>query len=395
MKNISHIKDCFGCGVCATICPKNIISISLNQDGFYEPHIYETDKCIECGLCLSVCAYSHDDLAIQNTPIHGYAGWSNNSSVRLSSTSGGVGFEIARYLLEKGYKVCGVRYNGDKKRAEHYIASSLEQLKQSVGSKYIQSYTVEAFKTLTRDEKYLITGTPCQIDSFRRFIQKKHIEEHFVLLDCFCHGIPSMWVWQKYLRDVEALIGDVKSASWRNKIIYRKDNTSEKFNWHDSYNLFLKGVKGEKLSRHANGDLFFFFFLGNTCLGKACYTHCKYKGVKSSADIRIGDCWGHIYQDNKEGVNVVIPFTSKGEHLIHQIDCTLKQHALDEVIEGQLKQNIRPHYKYEKIRRQLNKSHITLYDIYQLVYRYNLLSRCLQLISHPIVLLSKIKEKIN
>lgn len=37
--NISNIHDCYGCGVCATICPPKIIEIKLNPDGFYEPFI--------------------------------------------------------------------------------------------------------------------------------------------------------------------------------------------------------------------------------------------------------------------------------------------------------------------------------------------------------------------
>ena len=39
MNNISDIKNCYGCGVCAAACPRNIIQIRLNKKGFYEPYI--------------------------------------------------------------------------------------------------------------------------------------------------------------------------------------------------------------------------------------------------------------------------------------------------------------------------------------------------------------------
>ena len=32
MGNISEIKDCYGCGVCAMVCGKKIIGIGLNKE---------------------------------------------------------------------------------------------------------------------------------------------------------------------------------------------------------------------------------------------------------------------------------------------------------------------------------------------------------------------------
>lgn len=47
MINIADIHDCFGCGVCAKACPKQIIALNLNKNGFYEPRIESTDQCIK------------------------------------------------------------------------------------------------------------------------------------------------------------------------------------------------------------------------------------------------------------------------------------------------------------------------------------------------------------
>lgn len=58
MNNIQNTKNCYGCGVCAMVCGKKIISIVLNKDGFYEPTISDSSRCTGCGLCRSMCICS-------------------------------------------------------------------------------------------------------------------------------------------------------------------------------------------------------------------------------------------------------------------------------------------------------------------------------------------------
>lgn len=351
MTNVSEIKDCFGCGVCSASCPKKIISIKLNRDGFYEPVIEDSEACIKCGICLDVCAFNHKELAQDSKPMKNWAAWSNDERVRRKCSSGGIGFEIGKQLIEKGYNAVGCRYDIKRQRAEHYIATTVEEFVQSIGSKYIQSYTEEAFKQIDRKgQKYLVTGTPCQIDSFRRMIQKYHCEDNFVLMDFFCHCVPSMWAWKAYIKMLEPKIGEVTYASWRNKFEYGwHDNwlmavdgekTSKPIDWHDSYNLLIREKKTFIQSRLSQGDLFYKLFLGDICLGPQCQKQCKYKYDKSSADIRIGDLWGNTYKDNEDGVSALIAFTEKGSQLIEGLqDVTLVEHPFETVAEGQMKKN--------------------------------------------------------
>lgn len=348
MSNISNIKNCYGCGLCATVCAKKIIEIKLNKDGFYEPAITDVDKCTNCGLCTDVCAFSHKEPALgkEERTINSWAAWSNDKRVQRKCSSGGIGFEIAKQLIEKDYKLCGCRYNAEKNRAEHYIATTPEEAIASIGSKYIQSYTVDGFKAINRKEKYIVTGTPCQIDSFRRYIRKFRVEDNFVLLDFYCHSIPSMWAWKKYTRMIEKKTGEITHASWRNKSTVWSDfgadtaNDSCKVDWHDSYNMQIKGEEGYHNSRLSQGDVFLNLFLGDYCCNPACAKDCKYKYDSSSADIRIGDLWGTAYKDNNDGVSALITFTDKGKEIVEQLkDITLVEHPFEVVAEGQMKRN--------------------------------------------------------
>ena len=403
MNNISKIHDCYGCGVCATACGRKIIEIGLNAEGFYEPHITDPNKCTNCGICTEVCAYLHGELALKETKIYPYAAWSKDHLVRRKCSSGGAGFEIGKYLLGQGYKVCGVRYNADKNRAEHYIATNVEELIPSAGSKYIQSYTVDGFKAINRKEKYLVTGSPCQIDSFRRYIRKFRCEDNFVLLDFFCHGVPSMLVWKKYTEWAEKQVGKITYASWRNKWTGWHDSWAmgidgeehgEKINWHDSYDMLIREKKSYIESRLSQGDMFYQLFLGDCCLGKQCYDHCKYKYNRSSADIRIGDLWGKTYNDDEDGVSGAVAFTQKGNEVLKQCNCELVEHSFDVVAEGQMKTCLQRIGAYNKILETLKNDSKNIQDACHILTTYRKQQRQLERIKHPVRSFKNIIKKI-
>lgn len=337
--NISKTHNCFGCGVCAIACTKKIIRIDLNEDGFYEPRITEIDKCTNCGICMNVCSYNHDDYSLKNPVISPYAAWSKDSSVRLKCSSGGVSFEVGKTVLANGGKVCGVRYNVKKNQAEHYVASLDQELVPSIGSKYIQSYTIDGFEEVVRlmreshkrgdRPKFLITGTPCQIDSFRRFAQIFKCEDQFIFLDFFCHGVPSKLMWDKYVKHVEKYTGNIEELTWRNK----------RTGWHDSWAIRAMGQDKEYYSRLSKGDVFYRLFLWDFCMNPACREKCRYKLGNSSADIRIGDAWGKTYKHDEEGVSTAIAFTEIGVDILKACDLQLKEHTFEQLTEGQQTKN--------------------------------------------------------
>lgn len=371
--NISDIHDCYGCGMCAKPCPTNIIDIHLNKKGFYEPFVTDAAKCIHCGLCRDVCAYIKDDLAVSNKPLASYAAWSKDKKVQRKASSGGVGMEVALYLLKQGYKMVGVRYNADKGRAEHFIATTPEEILQTSGSKYIQSYPVDGWKGINRRDKYLVTGTPCQIDSFRNYIKRMKLpEENFVLLDFFCHGVPSMNVWKKYTADVEKVVGKITYASWRNKWTGWHDSWAmgidgerqgDKIDWHDSYNMLIREKKHFIQSKYSEGDKFYQLFLGNCCLGDQCYFHCKYKWDSSSADIRIGDLWGDTYSNNEDGVSAAIAFTAIGKEILLNSNLDLTPYSFEVVAEGQMKKAAPYHKWYKLIAYSLNNKNTSINNV--------------------------------
>lgn len=353
-KNITQFAHCYGCGVCSIVCPKKIIKMRENNEGFYQPYIQDAGKCINCGLCLNVCAYNHQDvLQDVDRQIEGYAGWTNDENIRLLSSSGGISFEIGRHLLQKGYKACMVRYDCHRKRACHYVASNVDELALSIGSKYIPSMTTEGLEGIDLKGKTIVVGTPCQIDSLRRFVRQRKVEDRFVLVDFFCHGTPSLLLWDKYLEEVEPQTGEVQFVSWRNKLAGWHDSwnmmihgASQKLgsedvrpiDWHQSYALQIREKKSLYFSQLSKGDLFYRFFLSNCCLNTCCY-QCKYKSCHSAADLRIGDLWGKRYAADTKGTSGILALTEVGQELIRDMQdvCTFISEDTATVMEGQMK----------------------------------------------------------
>lgn len=340
MKNISVIKDCYGCGICVIACPKHIISIRLNADGFYSPVVSE-DKtsCIECGFCMDICSFKESQVctADKEFQVESYAAWSNDSAIRQSCSSGGVAYELGKEAIQQEYEVCGVKYNVDQECAEHYIARNEEELRQSKGSKYIQSYTFPGFSALNKKGKFLVVGTPCQIDSLRHYIRKFKCEDNYLLVDFYCHGVPSMLLWKKYLSTYLPAGVKLAEVSWRNK----------KFGWHDSWAIVLGEENFSFFSRLSEGDLFYKYFLENKCLNKPCYLHCKYKQEKSAADIRIGDLWGSKYKDNQQGVSALLTLSCKGKEWIGSLKTlAIESCALSDIQEEQMDKS--PHLQAKR-----------------------------------------------
>ena len=49
---------CKGCGLCVTVCPKEILKLSedeLNDKGYSPVEITDMDACISCASCAKMC----------------------------------------------------------------------------------------------------------------------------------------------------------------------------------------------------------------------------------------------------------------------------------------------------------------------------------------------------
>ena len=311
----SSIRNCTSCQMCAAVCPKDAITIRLNADGFYRPYL-DTSKCVDCGLCVKVCYKFDKDIKVTNAE--------DASKIRVSSaqyksdellekvTSGGVADALAKELIKQGYTCIGVTYSDERHRAEHIVAHTKGETDAFRGSKYIQSYSFDALKTLVKeakDTKFAVFGLPCHIYAAHKFLTLRRKRENCILIDLFCHGCPSMLVWNKYEQAIKRQVNNKKfdEVQFRSKVK----------GWGTFYVVVVvEGVRA--FVSNPKHDEFYSLFFSDHVLNDAC-SDCKLRSTMEYTDIRLGDFWGKKYLSDWKGVSAVAITSERGMQVFNAI----------------------------------------------------------------------------
>lgn len=309
-KNISNnIKEskCSGCGVCVVICPTKSIDLKKTEDGFWGSYV-NNRTCINCTICQKVCP--HLNKFSKSEPIKSFIA-REKKSIYKEASSAGICSSLADYYLDKGYYACGAYYNYDNNHVEHFITNNKKDYEKAQGSKYLQSNTIKAFKNLLNnfnDEKKIVFGSPCQIAGIRNYLKLNKKEENYILIDFFCHGVPSYLLWENYLK--------YNNIDKMEKVIFRKKTPNEWRNY--CMSITIQGITKDSFSK--NNDLFHRFFLFDTCLNNTCVKSCEFYGANSSADLRVGDCWNkNIHKDNR-AMSSILVYDQQILECLHSID---------------------------------------------------------------------------
>jgi coenzyme F420-reducing hydrogenase beta subunit len=299
-------QDCCGCGACVNICPKQILELKEDKEGFLQVKLSQ-NNCIQCGICEKVCPVLNSPKETERE-ITAFAVKNTNQTQRLQSSSGGVFTALAHKTLEEGGVVCAARFDKDFS-VIHDICQTKEELSQYIGSKYVQSDLKDCFKKiktyLNNNTQLLFVGTPCQVMALKLYLKKEY--QNLIAVEIVCHGVSSPLAWRKYLSDVckrkNITLDDIKHISFRNK---------EK-SWR-VFNLKIEGKTKTILKENLYDNPFLRGFLRNLFLRQSCH-HCPAKNFKSNADLSLADYWGidrfHPEMDDNKGVSAVLCYNDK------------------------------------------------------------------------------------
>ena len=350
---------CCGCGACSAVCAKGAISIYKNDEGF-EHYSIDTTKCVRCGQCKTVCPMTNITAPQMKESKALYSVKSRSEQVLKGSSSGGVGHEIASELLANGYAVCGCTYDPSDNSAKHIwiMPGQADKISLLQGSKYIQSVTAEAMKQiveLAETTKIAFFGTPCQAAAVDKILRKKNLRDQAIIVDLICHGVPSYFLWVKYLSDIDKKHGTGAHPA----VLFR----SKEREWRRR--LLLVDGNGQVYKKEENKDDFYAFFRRGLCYMESC-SDCPYR-ERSAADLRIGDYWGDRFAYDKQGVSMVISNTTNGDDLINTIEfkktCDVSPHNLTEYWSVQFPYNQTRPLIREQLITELKNDNIALHTL--------------------------------
>lgn len=284
------------------------IAVELDQDGYYIANA-DANKCNNCGICQTVCGKFVDKYPLAyHDPLKVYVGHINDIEVRRNSSSGGIATALVDTAIEQGYKVIGAAFDYTAGRVKHIVLEDKADAKKIRGSKYLPSFTCDAFAQIKANEKLLVIGTPCQIGGLRKYIGGKTGYENVLLVDFRCFGHPGYNLLDKYLRYLDSL---------HHQPIIEINLRDKMRGW------LMWGVKAVFADKHVYydtkyGDPFALAFRTGQSIHDVCLKCNEYKN-HSHADIRLEDAWHFVSQCNEEerenGISQITIYSEKGARL--------------------------------------------------------------------------------
>ena len=326
-------KDCSGCTACVGACPKQCISMDADNEGFFYP-VIDKNVCINCGLCERICPFEHPRYDNTDNP-KVYATYLKDEDQRVLSTSGGIFYAIAKWVIQQRGIVYGASFDEDFK-LRHFGVDSMEELSLLRGSKYLQSYLGNVFadiKDYLKSGRWVyFVGVGCQVAGLKAFLRKDY--DTLITSDLVCHGVPSqqMFDWHlDYLRHKE-----------RGRIISYSFRDCEGWGGCETYK-YISQTRGEGVRRLYSYSLspYLYSFMYAFNLRYSCYD-CKFARIPRQGDVTLADFWGvkKLFPelDVSKGVSLALVNTNRGIYVWNQIKASV--YFVESCVKDAAKENV-------------------------------------------------------
>ena len=312
---------CCGCELCASSCPKSVIEMTPDEEGFLYPRVVKEQDCIGCSKCIKVCPMKSPGRQT-NDIVKGYSGYANDEEEIKTSASGSFATQLYAVFIDSFQGVVyGVRYNNSFEQAVYCRADKKTELSAFKGSKYIQARKGFIYQQVLADLKsgrrVLFIGLPCEISALYHAVGKN--TDFLYTVSLICHGPTTEYIQKEYVTKLQK---KYKSSITTFSVRYKTTG------WKPYY-IYAAFKNGRHFLRQFD---FSDFGLAFQYMKRPSCSSCQYKyGNKQFgilADLTIGDY--HAVEErtshyHKWGVSQACTHTDKGEELMKLLEssCTL------------------------------------------------------------------------
>ena len=302
-------EDCCGCGACVVSCSQNAIFMKQDKEGFLYPKINQS-LCKNCNKCQTVCPIKHSDMQQSRSQFYGARALDQN--IRERSSSGGIFSLLANYVLKRNGSVFAAGFD-ENMNVVHKEIWKVQDLDSVRRSKYVQSVTGNIFQDilhkLSAGSWVLFTGTPCQTEALRLYLNKPYAR--LILADLICYGASSPGIWKSYIHYLE------KQHDQKILDYYFRDKRN-----HDNGHMVSWKTKKEEKICSLYSDPYSRMYFQNVTIRPSCY-QCQYCKPHRNSDFTLGDFWGiekiRPNIDDGMGTSLVIVHTTKGKQIWEEI----------------------------------------------------------------------------
>ena len=308
--NTKDKKDCCGCTACVHSCPVHAIRFENDEEGFYYP-VINKDICINCGLCERVCPVSNPQYDNNKDP-EVYAALLKRDDERKMSSSGGLFYAIASWIIKEGGIVYGACINSHN-QVSHISAETEQELQKLRGSKYVQSSLGDTYKkvreVLQCGRWCYFVGTGCQVAGLKAFLRKDF--DKLVTSDLVCHGVPSQWLFNQHV--------DYLEHKYKGKVFEYRFRNNKTGMGSEIFKLKTKRGKIREITNPTyNLSPYLYSFMYDMTSRWSCY-ECKFAAIPRQGDLTLADYWGakefFPELDNRNGISLCVVNNEHGQKI--------------------------------------------------------------------------------
>lgn len=245
----------------------------------------------------------------------------NTQEELLKSSSGGAFIAICKAFNQKYKNEKKAFYGATYDEKLNIVHKRVENVKECCifqGAKYVKSnhslILKEIEKDLKNNVKILISGTPCQISSIKKYLEVKKINyDDCLFIDIICHGTPQVKFWNDYKKWLE---NKENSKLINYSFRYKKEG------W-KAYPAYAEFSNGKKLINTAETSIYSKLHMLGFITNNHCFS-CPFAKQEREGDITLGDYWGieNILTSfpYKNGVSLLIVNNDKNYDIIELLN---------------------------------------------------------------------------